>query len=144
MALALAVVGYGLRIDDDLTVFLPHDASVTQKLLLSRLREGPQARAILVAIEGADPAVRAAASRWLAKELRSLPGLARVENGAAGIDRPGIERLFAWRYLLGEPGRLDRTSLRDALRHGCASLALPSARSTRTCWRTTRPVSSDV
>jgi len=53
--LAGVVLGSTLRIDDDLTVFLPSDGSAVEDLLFTRLREGPAARLILVALEGGSP-----------------------------------------------------------------------------------------
>src|SRR6185312_16985666 len=113
----------------DLSSFLPEAPTAEQRLLVDQLREGPLARAILVAIEGSDAAARARLSKATAAALRSDPRFAAVANGAAA----GLERekdfVFAHRYALSpevSPARFTVEGLRAAISQTLSLLASPA------------------
>jgi predicted exporter len=118
-ALALAAaLAAGARYSADLTGFLPRDPSPAQQLLVDQLREGAVGRVMLIAIEGADGAARAALSRDLAERLRADPRFAYVANGAAQSARREGELLLEHRYLLSPavtPERFSAPGLRRAV-----------------------------
>ncbi len=117
-----------LRIDDDLTVFLPRENSPIEDLLFSRLREGPAARLILVAFEGGDAEARVLASRAALGALEGWPQLAQISNGERPISPETFSRLFAYRFLLADAGDLDRATLTAALDVRAEQLQSPFAK----------------
>jgi predicted exporter len=115
LALAGVILATSLRIDDDLTVFLPSDGAPVEDLLFSRLREGPAARLILVAFEGGEAEGRIEASKQAVTRLQDWEQLAQVSNGERPISPETFGELFAYRLLLTDPEGLDSDGLRDAL-----------------------------
>jgi predicted exporter len=97
---AAAAVAALARYTADLSAFLPRSPSAAQQLLVDQLREGAVGRVMLMAIEGGDPAERAAASRGLADRLRGDAHFAFVANGAAGSVERERRLLLENRYLL--------------------------------------------
>ncbi|MDH3320123.1 MAG: MMPL family transporter, partial [Betaproteobacteria bacterium] len=111
-------IAAGARYTADLTAFLPRTPSPAQQLLVDQLRDGAVGRVMLIAIEGADAAARAALSRDLGARLRADPRFAHIANGAA----QGMEReralLFDHRYVLSPtvtPERFSAEGLREAI-----------------------------
>ena len=100
-ALAVCVaIAATTRFVADLSSFLPSAPTAEQRLLVDQLREGAVSRMMLVGIEGADPAARAAISRSMAKALREDARFSFVANGAgAGFERER-DLLLAHRYAL--------------------------------------------
>ncbi|HEX7416941.1 MAG TPA: MMPL family transporter, partial [Steroidobacteraceae bacterium] len=95
----------------DLSAFLPQSPSITQRLLVDQLRNGPAARLILVGVEGADPPLRARLSSALARRLRSDASFASIDNGeSATVDRDRAF-LFGERYVLSEAVTAQRFSI---------------------------------
>ncbi len=86
----------------DLSAFLPATPSKTQQFLVGQLKEGLASRLILVDIEGADNAVRAAASRELARRLRTYSDFRSVLNGEALSFNRDRDFLVEHRYLLSD------------------------------------------
>lgn len=115
---AAAALAAGARYTADLSAFLPRAPSPAQQLLVDQLREGAVGRVMLIAIEGADAAARAALSRRLAQSLRADARFAYVANGAAGSAERERAVLFAHRYLLSPavtPQRYTEAGLREAI-----------------------------
>ena len=109
------------RYSADLTAFLPSAPTPAQALLVDQLREGPTSRMILIAIEGADGATRAALSRALARSLRADARFRSISNGDSGTSVADQQFVFGHRYLLSEqvePGRFAGAGLADALAEG--------------------------
>ncbi|MGH1477641.1 MAG: MMPL family transporter [Geminicoccales bacterium] len=123
--LAGVVLGSTLRIDDDLTVFLPSDGSAVEDLLFTRLREGPAARLILVALEGGSPEDRQAASKAAAAELSTWDRLVSVNNGEQAITPVSFGSLFDYRYLLSKETFFGSDDLEAALAIRQRQLASP-------------------
>ncbi len=128
LVLAGIVLATMLRIDDDLTVFLPSDGAPVEDLLFTRLREGPAARLILVAFDGGTAEGRQAASRAAAAELATWPELVRVNNGEQAIAPGSFGELFGYRYLLADGGAFDQDTLEAALTVRKRQLASPFAK----------------
>jgi predicted exporter len=123
-----AYVWHGLRLSGDLRLFLPDPSTPEQRMLLEGVGEGPAARLLLVAIEGASEDKLARASRELAALLRGRDEFVRVENGASGLDTVP-ESLFAYRYLLSptlDVERLEEGMLRRELTARLRDLASPA------------------
>jgi len=118
-ALALAAaVAAGARYTADLSAFLPRAPSPAQQLLVDQLRDGAVGRVMLIAIEGADVASRAALSRELAARLRDDARFAYIANGAARGTERERKLLFEHRYLLSPavtPERFSVGGLREAI-----------------------------
>ena len=116
--LVAAALAAGARYTADLSAFLPRAPTPAQQLLVDQLRDGAVGRVMMIAIEGADAAARAALSRELAARLHADARFAYVANGAA----QGLERerhlLFEHRYLLSPavtPERFSAAGLREAI-----------------------------
>lgn len=128
IVIAGTILATMLRIDDDLTVFLPSDGAPVEDLLFTRLREGPAARLILVAFDGGTAEERQAASKAAADELASWKELVRVNNGSQAMTPGSFGALFDYRYLLGAEPALDRDSLAAAMTVRERQLASPFAK----------------
>lgn len=126
--LAGVVLATTLRIDDDLTVFLPRDGAPVEDLLFARLREGPAARLILVALEGGTAEGRQAASKAVAADLSTWNELVRVNNGEQAMTPGSFGRLFDYRYLLSNGTAFDQDDLKVALGVRKRQLASPFAK----------------
>jgi predicted exporter len=130
--LVLAGLGIGrtLEVTGDLRRFMPEPRTPAQRLLIDELGEGPGARLLLVALEGAPAETLAAQSDALRQALQADPRFAHVANGAGlGLDAVP-ETLRAYRYLLtltfdAEP--LDRAALDEALAQRVQDLGSPAA-----------------
>jgi len=133
-ALALGVVARATY-TADLSAFLPRAPTTRERLLVDELRTGLASRVIMVAIEGADPAVRAQLAADLARRLRTGPEFADVSDG----DRAGLEEtakfLSAHRYLLSDavtPRRFTVAGLRAAIEDTLETLASPEGFAAKT------------
>jgi len=128
MALAAIIVARA-NYTADLSAFLPRAPSERQRLLVDQLRDGAASRLLLIAIEGGDAAARAELSRAIARQLRSDPAFAAVDNGEPVNEERDREFLFAHRYLLSEsvtPQRFTVEGLNSAIDDTIASLASPA------------------
>jgi len=117
-----------LRIDDDLTVFLPSDGAPVEDLLFTRLREGPAARLILVAFSGGTLEGRQEASKAAADELMIWDDLVRVNNGGQAMAPGTFGALFDHRYLLTDHDAFDQGILEASLAARKRQLASPFAK----------------
>ena len=113
----------------DLSAFLPQTPTPAQRLLVDQLRDGIASRLIIVAIEGADSATRARASKSMAQQLRADTRFTSISNGeAAAVDRDR-EYLFKHRYALSEavtPERFTVDGLTSAIQDTLDLLASPA------------------
>lgn len=129
---ALLMVGLwsllNLRLDADLSLFLPSGASEPERVLLAQLRSGLAAQTLLIRISGAHSTERlAAASQALAARLHGLEGLRQVANGdPSDLLTTTDETLFRYRYLIGPAevcvDALDAAGLRSGLEDRLAEL----------------------
>lgn len=113
----------------DMSAFLPRSPTPEQQLLVDQLRDGLVSRLILVAIEGGDPASRAAASGAMAGQLRGDQRFTTVSNGESGGMQRDQAFLFEHRYLLSPavtPARFSVEGLRAALGDTLDLLASPA------------------
>lgn len=118
-----------LQVGGDLRLFMPSPKTPEQRLLLQQFGEGPGARVLLLAIEGADAPILADVSRGLRARLADEPAFRLVANGDTDAqDIP--ETLMAYRYLLSpalDAHSLDAGYLRDALQQRVQDLGSPAA-----------------
>jgi predicted exporter len=113
----------------DMSAFLPRSPTPEQQLLVDQLRDGLVSRLILVAIEGGDPASRAAASGAMAGQLRGDKRFTTVSNGESGGMQRDQAFLFEHRYLLSPavtPARFSVEGLRAAVGDTLDLLASPA------------------
>jgi predicted exporter len=113
----------------DLSAFLPARPTPAQRLLVDQLREGPASRLILVALEGADPALRAGLSRTLARRLRADPQFLTIGNGETEFLETDRTLLFEHRYLLSDAVTAEhftRAGLARAIGRTIEDLASPA------------------
>jgi predicted exporter len=125
---AVAVVQRQLSIVSDLRLFLPAPVTAEQRLLLEGFGEGPAARVLVVALDGAPPETLAEVSRALAETLRDDDTFRFVANGDYALEA-FPEALLPYRFLLSpaldtEP--LDERTLRAALSSRARDLASPA------------------
>ena len=115
-------------VSGDLALFMPQPRSMGERLFLTEIGQGPAARIVLIAVEGGTPAQRAGTSRRLARLLRELPGISRVENGSVSRAGRTPEPFFGHRYLLSPsatPSRFTPEALREALNRRLEELTAP-------------------
>ncbi|MEM9442535.1 MAG: hypothetical protein AAGA73_18980, partial [Pseudomonadota bacterium] len=115
LAVAGLVLATSLKIDDDLTVFLPSNGAPIEDLIFSRLREGPAAKLILVAFEGGTAEGRVQASKSSVNALEGMAGLVQASNGERPMSPETLRKLFDYRFLTADAGALDLDALRNAL-----------------------------
>ncbi len=127
LILLYAYVAQTLRLSSDLRLFLPEAATPEQRLVLDGIGEGPAARLLLVALEGADTGALAATSHALVERLRGNSAFRRIDNGSTGAVP---EFVTDYRYLLSpamDRRRFDAATLREALIDRLQDLASPAA-----------------
>ena len=128
MSLGGAIV-WNARFVNDLSFFLPTEPTAEQRVLVDQLRDSVVSRLLMVAIEGADSAGRAAVSRDLRTRLAKMPEFASVRNGETGSLDAEREFLFAHRYLLSPAVGAERFSvegLRAAIGNSVELLGSPA------------------
>lgn len=114
----------------DLAAFLPSSPTPTQKFLVGELREGVVSRLVLIGIEGADEASRAALSRALAAKLQKDADFAYVANGEQDSLRADGEFLLRNRYVLSPavaPERFTVAGMRASLERQVDMLGSPTS-----------------
>ncbi len=83
--LALLALGawaaLGLRLDNDLTRFMPAPANADERLVAAEIGRGPATRLLLLAIAASDADQAVRLSRGLRTELTGRPDIDRVVNG---------------------------------------------------------------
>src|SRR5262245_48749514 len=129
---ALALLGLFVQrqlvIGTDLRLFLPSPKTPEQKLLLEGIGEGPATRALVVALQGAEPERLADLSRELTQALQKSEHFQLVSNGEVSLDAVPDE-LLPYRYLLSptlDDTRLDATYLKTQLAARARDLASPA------------------
>jgi predicted exporter len=123
------LVSVRLRISGDLRLFMPAPHSSVERLLLEEVSEGPAARLLLVALEGADAEALADSSQQLAAALRTDPAFRLIANGENRLDSVP-DALLPYRYLLSptlDHEHLDASLLRSELTARERDLASPAA-----------------
>ncbi len=124
-----ALVVWHSRFSADMSFFLPAKPSAEQQVLVDQLKEGVVSRLLMVAIEGGEPAGRAAASRQLRARLAAQPDFVSVQNGESGSLDADRDFLFKHRYLLSPavtPARFTEEGLRSAVANSIDLLASPA------------------
>jgi len=125
---AAVYTSFSLRIDSDLTAFMPRARSEEQSLLLAELREGTAARTWLLAATAASAEPPLLLAGRLAQELESSGRFRTVHTGAARADPRLQQLLFEHRYLLDPGGgarRFTASALRQSFEAGLARLRSP-------------------
>jgi predicted exporter len=128
IAAAAAFAQRHLVVSSDLRLFLPKPETAEQRLLLEGIGEGPAARVLVIALEGAAPEQLADASRAIADRLRGDDAFLLVANGDIALDA-FPDALLPYRYLLSptfDARRLDGASLTEALTARARDLASPA------------------
>jgi len=126
-AWAVSVVGVGLwvqrelAVSNDLRLFLPRPTTREQALLLDEIGEGPAARVLVVALEGAAPERLAEVSRALVESLGASERFRWIANGDVPLDA-FPDDLLPYRFLLS-PGADSRSLDADYLRAELAKRA---------------------
>jgi len=118
-----------LRVQTEMTVFLPPSATPAQHLLVGQLREGVVSRLMLIEMAGATAPELARASRALAQRLRESGLFSSVANGDLAAMAAERDLILAHRYLLSPAVQAERFSaagLAAALQESLELLASPA------------------
>ncbi len=113
----------------DLSAFLPASPDPRQRLLIEQIHSGLPSRTLLMGISGADPIVRAQASRELARALRDSGRFDQVNNGEHDGWAGFASWLFEHRYALSPaitPERFSAEGLRAAIDEALSLLGTPA------------------
>ena len=117
-----------LEVGSDLRLFLPAPETAEQRLVMEGIGEGPAARVLVIALEGAPPERLADASRAIVNALRDDDAFVLVANGDLAADA-FPEALLPYRYLLSttlDTRRFDVDFLTAALAARAQDLASPA------------------
>ncbi len=117
-----------LEVGSDLRLFLPAPETAEQRLVMEGIGEGPAARVLVIALEGAPPGRLADASRAMVNALRNDNAFVLVANGELAADA-FPETLLPYRYLLSstlDTRRFDVDFLTAALAARAQDLASPA------------------
>jgi predicted exporter len=117
-----------LEVGSDLRLFLPAPQTAEQRLVMEGIGEGPAARVLVIALEGAPPERLADASRSVVDALRDDESFVLVANGDVAADALP-EALLPYRYLLSstlDERRFDAEFLAAALDARAQDLASPA------------------
>jgi predicted exporter len=117
-----------LRVDSDLTAFMPRARSAEHGMLLAEIREGAVGRTWLLAVAAASPEPPSLLASRLAQKLRSSDHFRNVYAGAARADPRLQQLLFEYRYLLDPGGgaqQFTTSVLRRGFEAGLARLRSP-------------------
>lgn len=118
-----------LRINTDMTAFLPRTSSPAQRVLVDQLRDGVISRLVLVGIEGVPAERSTAISKQIAARLRGDDQFSSIENGEeSGFAR---DQAFLWtnRYVLSDQidaAHFTQAGLRSALERDLGELGSAS------------------
>ncbi len=127
---AVTQVLFSLRIDSDLTAFMPRTGTEEQALLLSELKVGTGSRLWLLALTAEMSTDLAELSRRFANELEASGYFTSVYAGQTPVDAAIQELLFKYRYLLdpvGGKSQFTTSALRRAFKTGLERLRLPTS-----------------
>jgi predicted exporter len=116
------------QVENELSRLLPEGTTPTERLLLTELQTGATGRLILMALEGGDPDLLAAASKQLAAWMRGSGAFQYVGNGEQAWTKEERERLFQYRYALSpnvQESTFNRDHLRDSLELRLSDLTSP-------------------
>ena len=131
---AALVVGVGLWVQrelvvsNDLRLFLPRPSTPEQALLLDEIGEGPAARVLVVALEGAPAERLAEVSRGLVEQLGPSDRFRWIANGDVPLDA-FPDDLLPYRFLLspaGDSRLLDADYLRAELTKRARDMSSPA------------------
>jgi predicted exporter len=117
------------RYSADLSAFLPRSPSASQALLVQQLAQGLASRLILIGIEGADSATRAAVARSMVSTLRATTEFVSVNDGDAAASERDREFIFRHRYQLSPavtPEHFGTAGLKAAISDNLELLASPA------------------
>jgi len=102
-AAALAAYAlFGVRVSADFAAFLPQGSDSLQRVLVSQVRDGVAGRLLLIELSGSEPAVLAAQSKALAKQIGADPAYRYVANGDTGFGRAELGVIERNRYVLSD------------------------------------------
>jgi predicted exporter len=115
LAASIAIVA-STPFTTDMSAFLPHAPKPAQQVLVDQLHDGVASRLILIGIEGADAAARAALSQAVATGLRRQRPFVLIDNGDGSIGAPDQAYVWRNRYLLSPdvtPARFSAAGLKQ-------------------------------
>ena len=109
IVLALIII-FRMRVETDISFFLPRSSSPQEQFLINQFRQGPGAKLLIISLQGGDPKTLAEVSKSLTQKLKNNRAFVKVIN-SEDIITPQMERfLFSNRYLLSPLLRPDRFS----------------------------------
>lgn len=129
VCIAIVLAGR-LNLDHRLDAFLPPPASDEQTLVTDQLGAGPGSRMLFAAISGGPEEQLVQATRELAGQWQTLPGVERVDTGEWSPDETTLDRLMALRFVLVDDidARLEADRLADSLRTRLSEMAFAGRR----------------
>ncbi len=111
MALAVFWILTHIRVNTDLSQFLPKD-SVDHQLLVKAVKNNPGTSILIISLRGSDAERLAQLNRTLARAISRLPGVARVANGDLRAYRRYRDFLLKYHLLLNPQLSADYFSVR--------------------------------
>jgi predicted exporter len=127
LIIALAVIIFRLRVETDISLFLPRSSSPQEHLLIDQFRNGPVSKLLMISIQGTDSKTLARLSASLTQKLKNNSAFVSFLNSEKSTFIRMEKFLFKNRYLLSpaiSPERFSPQSLHDILLKQLDRLAL--------------------
>lgn len=112
---AIAILGFRLQLNFDLSAFFPQKTSLTHEILLQQLKNGPGSRLIVIGVSGGQRDQLEVFSDMMKQELAGNLIFANVLNGDYAIETADIPEPVNSYYLLLGDIDYSKTALKQAL-----------------------------
>ena len=117
IVLALIII-FRMRVETDISFFLPRTSSPQEQFLINQFRQGPSSKLLIISLQGGNSKTLAEVSKSLTQKLKNNRAFVKVIN-SEGVITPDMEKfLFSNRYLLSpnlQPDRFSPKSLHKIL-----------------------------
>jgi predicted exporter len=120
---AIVILGFRLQLSFDLSAFFPHKTTLTHKILLEQLKNGPGSRLVVIGLRGGERNQLSDLSEQMKAELKSNPLFVNVLNGDYSVGATTIPEPVKSYYLLQADVDYSRASLQQALQSRLEDLA---------------------
>lgn len=126
IVLALIMI-FRMRVETDISFFLPRSSSPQEQFLINQLRQGPGSKLLIISLQGGNSKALAQVSNSLTQKLKNDRAFVKVINSEDAIT-PQMEKfLFSNRYLLSpalHPDKFSPESLHKILSDTLGRMAL--------------------
>src|SRR5690554_4730714 len=98
--ISAALLWFRLQLNFDLSVFFPHQSSLSHDILLEQMKDGPGSRLLVIGVNGADQEQLEIISGQLKQQLTENKAFINVMNGDFEVDEVQVPAPLDQYYLL--------------------------------------------